>query len=171
MDKKELVVFAVIIVVLISFSSLIYFNGSNFITGNAVSEGQVSGGGDKEKANPNKGVLKGTVNYTIKEGETVVNREYAENATLYFIEAGDIISNYSKILASSHPYKQNVVTIDVDGSYTRCSSRDYDTNLNYYDENSNLQEEQSEFSIYNISTDYDGCYAVKLPKGSYDIYL
>lgn len=171
MDKKELLVFAVIVIALITFSSFLYFNSSNFITAFAVSEGSVSGGGDKEKANPNKGVLKGTVNYTISEGETVVNREYAENATLYFVETGDIISNYSKILLSSHPYRQNIVRIDVDGADTRCSLEDYTTNLNYYDENSNQQEDHSEFSIYNVSTDYNGCYAVKLPKGSYDIYL
>lgn len=171
MEKRELLTFAIFTLFLIFISTILYFNNSNFLTGLAVSGGSVVGGGDKEKSNPSKGVLKGTVNYTISEGETVVNREYAENATLYFVGAGDIISNYSKILASSHPYRQNTVTIDVDGPDTRCSLADYTTNLNYYDENSNLQEEPSEFSIYNISTDYNGCYAVKLPKGSYDIYL
>ena len=171
MDKKELILITIIIATLITFSSFLYFSNSNFITGNAVAEGQVIGGGDKEKANPSKGVLKGTVNYTISEGETIVNREYAENATLYFVETGDIISNYSKILSSSKNYKQNIVTIDVDSAITRCSLADYPTNLNYYDENSNLQEDNSEFNVYNISTDVNGCYAVKLPKGSYDIYL
>ncbi len=171
MEKKELILFSIVIIALIAFSGLIYFNGSNFITGNAVAEGQVTGGGDKEKANPSKGVLKGTVNYTISEGDTVVNREYAENATLYFVETGDIISNYTKILPSAHPYNQNVVTIDVDGAAVRCSSADYITNLKYYDENSNLQEDKPEFYVYTVSTDVNGCYAIKLPKGSYDIYL
>lgn len=172
METKEIIIFSVIAIFAVLLSSFAYFNpDNNYITGNAVSNGGVDDQGDKESANPDKGVLKGTVTYTIKDGSTTINSEYAENASLYFSKKDNTISNFAKVKQSSKEYKSNVVTIDVDGSNSRCSSNSYTTILSYYDDNANGQEDGSEFTVYKTIADANGCYAAKLKGGDYNIYL
>lgn len=174
MEKKEMLIVSVLAIFAVVCSSLLYFSSdsNNYLTGNAiVSGGQSDDAGDKETANPEKGVIKGTVTYTIKDSGTIINSEYAENATIYLAKQQNTVSDFSKVVLSSKKFKSNTITVDVDGSNSRCSSNNYETTLNYYDENSNGEEEGSEFEVYKTTTDENGCYAAKLKGGNYDLYL
>lgn len=154
-----------------------YFKINSELTGYAtnVESGKTNKLDNQEKLNPSRGILKGRVEYTIKDNNVVVNKEPAPNVTVYFVQAGKQFTNYTKVkqLGNDEAYKGEVDDVDADDSSSDCSSNDYATKRNYYDLNDNNQEDESngEFKAYTISTDTKGCYAIKLPVDSYDIYL
>ena len=156
---------------------LFSFQSLNRLTGyvSGVDGGKTTKIENQEKLNPSKGILKGMVEYTIKDNNLVVNKEPAPNITLYFVVTGNQFTNYTKVkqLGDDESYKGEIEDIDADDSSSNCSTNDYTTKRNYYDLNDNNQEDEnaSEFKVYTVKTDSKGCYAVKLPTGSFDIYL
>ena len=67
-------------------------------------------------------------------------------------------------------YSGTLTEVDADSSGNTCTSDDYTTLAKYYDSNDNDIKENDEKEIYAIITDSNGCFAVKMPPGNYDIY-
>lgn len=174
MDVKE--VTGLIVVVLIFLTGIVYFvyrpTLNDALTGNVVAqEGSTSKEGPYKIANPNKGALKGRVIYTISDGSNTIDEEKASNEIIYFASTGKKITDYSLIKKSSEEYEGTLDNVDADDSESTCSQAGYTTTANYYDENNDNVEAQNEFSVYSVTTDANGCYAVKLPAGAYDIFV
>jgi len=170
-----LLILSVVFVALYLVSN--YFKVNNELTGYAtnVEGGKTEKLEKQEKLNPSRGILKGRVDYVIKDNNVTVNKEIAPNIIVYFVQTGKQFTNYTKVkqLGNDEAYKGEIDDVDADDSSSDCSSNDYTTKRNYYDLNDNNQEDESngEFKVYTVSTDSKGCYAIKLPVDSYDIYL
>lgn len=168
----------VLIAVVVIFASILYFSSNlemNKLTGYVAAESGNSNTVPPQQT-PNRvmGILKGQVEYTITDNNEVVDTEPAPNITVYFVPEGNQIIDFTMVRLSANDgyYRGIINNIDVDGlSSPMCSRNTYDTQLNYYDNNNNNQEDSEEFLIYIVVTDINGCYAVRLPADSYDIFI
>jgi len=170
---KKSVFFLVLTFVLV-FSLLYVSSRTTFdpLTGYVVVQsGNSNDAGIQQRPNPAVGILKGQVDNVILDSNTVVDTEYAPNIVVYFINEGSQLLDYNKVKRSSEDYRGAINNIDSDGPSERCSHQQYETLLNYYDSNDNNQEDEEEFEVYTITTDSNGCYAVRLPATSYDIFI
>lgn len=122
----------------------------------------------QKKDNPNYGALSGTLTFTIKSGTTIISEDIGSNYLLYF--SMHDISDWNLVKNDTQAYSGTLTGVDADGSGSVCTTADFTTLRKYYDsDNDNIVDPQ-EFYIYAILTNSQGCFAVKLPPGSYDIY-
>jgi len=176
MDRINKIVFILFALVVIVFSLFYVSSSLNIdpLTGYVTVESGRSNELDvQRRPNPRTGILKGTVEYTIEDNSVVIDTEPAFNTSVYFVGEGNQPANYSLIKLSDEDsdYRGTINNIDADGQDSQCSSRQYETYVNYYDTDNDNDEDSGEFLVYSITTDQDGCYAIKLPIGSYDIYI
>lgn len=122
----------------------------------------------QQKDNPNSGALSGTLIFTIKSGETIISSDLGVAYVLYF--SMHDIDNWNLVKNDTQAYSGTLTGVDADGSSNVCTSNDYTTLRKYYDADNDNVVDPQEFYIYAIVTDSNGCFGVKLPPGSYDIY-
>ncbi len=122
----------------------------------------------QKKDNPNYGALSGTLTFTIKSGTTIISEDLGSNYMLYF--SMHDISNWNLVKNDTQVYSGTLTGVDGDGSGSICTSNNYATLRKYYDADNDNTVDPQEFYIYAVTTDSNGCFAVKLPPGSYDIY-
>lgn len=143
---------------------------ANSLTGAVVVQtGQSNDIGSQQRGNPNYGALTGTMTFVINSSTgAIISSEAGSNYVLYFSRHG--ISDWNLVKTDSESYSGTLSNVDADGSGSVCSAHDFTTQRKYYDENNNNVVDPSEFYIYAITTDANGCFAIKAPPGSYDIY-
>lgn len=122
----------------------------------------------QKKDNPNSGALSGTLTFTIKSGETIISTDIGSNYVLYF--SMHDIDNWTLVKNDTQAYSGTLTGVDADGSGSVCTSSDYTTLRKYYDSDNDGVVDPQEFYIYAITTNSEGCFGIKLPPGSYDIY-
>ena len=139
------------------------------ITGSVVvSGGSTVSAGNQQVADPQFGVVKGILDFTLADSSAVVGLSYGNNYTLYFSRHN--ITNYTLLRQSLTSFNGNLTGIDGDGASARCSAVNYTTVILYYDENNNNNEESSEKDAYAVTTDVQGCFAAKVKAGNNNIY-
>lgn len=140
-----------------------------------VNKGSTTSVGEHRQSNPNYGAIKGTVAYTITDPDTgtVISSEPASSTTVYIVIPGKTINEWDRVVDAGETYSGELTSIDADGSSSVCSEASYTTAYKYYDENNNgvRDDRGNEFDVYTITTDSNGCFAMKLPTGNFDIYL
>lgn len=133
-----------------------------------ISSGSTVSAGSQTIADPSHGVAKGTLDFTLSDSGTVIGTSLGNNYTLYFTKFS--ISNLSLLKTSTSSFSGNLTSVDGDDAATRCSSGNYTTTKMYYDANGNSVEDTSEYDVYSIVTDNNGCFAVKVKAGTNNIY-
>ena len=150
---------------------MIYQSGNGDLISGAVvvKNGQLNQIESQQKGNPNYGALSGTLTFIINgtRGQAI-STDPGASFTLYFSKHD--IENWDLVKTDNASYSGTLTEVDADSSGNTCTSDDYTTLAKYYDSNDNDIKENDEKEIYAIITDSNGCFAVKMPPGNYDIY-
>lgn len=134
-----------------------------------VQNGQLNQIDEQQKGNPNYGALSGKMTFIINSSSgTIISSDAGSAYTLYFSMHN--VENWNLVKNDTQLYSGLLTGVDADGISSTCTSNDYTTLRRYYDSDNDNTVDPQEFYIYTIITDSNGCFAVKLPPGSYDIY-
>ncbi len=172
-DKSHTIYFIVGIVVIcasIIFGLYTQGNQSYSLSGAVVVQnGQLNQIDAQQKGNPNYGALSGTLTFIINgTNGNIISTDPGAGFILYFSQHN--IENWNLVKNNTDNYPGELTDVDADGSSSTCSSNDYETIAKYYDTDNDNTKDPNEKDIYAIITDSNGCFAVKMPPGSYDIY-
>ena len=133
-------------------------------------EGNTTNSGNHVIVNPHFGAAKGTLQFVIKDGDSVISTDPGSDHRLFFSQTGQVLSNYSSVKnLTGEDFDGTLSSVDAD-SGSSCSSADYNTAIMFYDENNDGIKQDSEKKVYSIVTDGNGCFGAKLEVGAWDIY-
>ena len=148
---------------------IMIISNNNSLTGFVVvSSGNAASIGNQKVADPSYGVAKGTLDFTLTDDDTVIGTSIGNNHILYFSKFS--VEDLELIKASSSSFSGTLSNTDPDGSDSRCSSGTYTTTKMYYDEDDDSEEDDSEKEVYAVTTDANGCFAIKVKSGNNNIY-
>ncbi|MBI3191009.1 hypothetical protein HYZ41_04885 [archaeon] len=170
--KSHIELYLLVFVVIISLA--VFFvapRTTGFVSAkNTVTDEQTDSTGTSDSIDVNKkyGIIQGNVQFIINDGDVVVASDSGADFTLYFSEVE--IKDYSLVKTSDKKYDGTIDNIDPDGTGYVCSSSTFTTQKMYYDKNNDDKQSKNENDVYTITTDLDGCYAVKVPEGSWNLY-
>jgi len=163
--KSEFIILATLIAVFLAAS--LNASPTGFATG-----GGTQSSGEQQKGNPNYGVIKGFLNFVIKDNGVVINTETPSNSNyIYFVKQSEEL-NWTATITCNTDIKGKVKNTDADDSGTVCTSIDYEDPTAY--SCSATKSDGTSTTIYRTNTSVSsnnlGCFAAKIPSGNYDIY-
>lgn len=140
----------------------------------ALGGGETHGSGAQETGNPHYGVIKGYVEYVLRDTDNSVIERSAptESVHVYFIPADSDV-NWSAEIDCEDQISGTLTHVDADDSSDNCTEVDYHTPTLYECEAKLTNGE--DVTIHRTNTSMEtgnyGCFASKTPVGSYDIYV
>ena len=166
-EKKPHTNIYLLILAFISITLFLSNFGITFFV--AADKGQTAEIGENVISNPHFGAVKGTLKFVIKDGNVVISEEKGSSYRIYL--SRQAISDYSLIKNSADTSFSGALTsVDPDDDSSTCSSSSFTTQKMFYDENNDGVQQENEKDVYSILTDSNGCFAVKVAPGVWDIY-